>query len=52
LFDTWKMSVKVGVESYWPRPQVLGYSYNYDYTEKLEQRGLTAIPFIEVKGDL
>jgi hypothetical protein len=52
LFDTWKMAFKFGMESYWPKAQVLGIGYNYDYTKEQEQMGLSAIPFIEVRGEL
>lgn len=52
LFNTWKMAIKGGMEAYWPKPQVMGMSYNYDYSKEEEQRGLTAIPFFEVRGEL
>ena len=52
LFDTWKMALKFGMESYWPKTQVFGIGYNYDYSKEEEQKGLTAIPFLEVRGEL
>jgi hypothetical protein len=52
LFDTWKMALKFGMESYWPKPQVSGIGYNYDYSKEQEEKGLTAIPFLEVRGEL
>jgi hypothetical protein len=52
LFDTWKMALKFGMESYWPKAQVSGIGYNYDYSKEQEQKGLTAIPFLEVRGEL
>jgi hypothetical protein len=52
LFDTWKMLLKFGMESYWPKTQVLGVGNNYDYTKETPQNGLTAIPFLEVRGEL
>ena len=52
LFDTWKMALKFGMEAYWPKPQVYGIGYNYDYSKEEEQKGLTAIPFLEVRGEL
>jgi len=52
LFDTWKMALKFGMESYWPKPQIAGVGYNYDYSEEEESKGLTAIPFLELRGEL
>lgn len=52
LYDTWKMALKFGMESYWPKAQVVGVSHNYDYSKEESQQGLTAIPFIELTGEL
>jgi hypothetical protein len=52
LMDTWKLGLKFGMESYWPKKQVLGVGYNYDYSEKQMQHGLTAIPFLELQGEI
>jgi hypothetical protein len=52
LFDTWKLAFKFGMESYWPEEQVLGMGNNYDFSKEQPQNGLTAIPFIEVRGEL
>jgi hypothetical protein len=51
LFDTWKMTVKYGLESYSPGPQVVGVSYNYDYSKKSYQKFIGTIPFLEVRGE-
>ncbi len=52
LFDTWKMALKFGFESYWPTTQVVGVDYNYDYSKKVDETSLTSIPFIELSGEL
>ncbi len=52
LFDTWKMTLKFGLESYWPKPQVMGMGSNFDYTKEEKQYGLSAIPFLELRGEL
>ena len=51
LFNTWKLQIKGGIESYWPQDQVLGISYNYDYSEEVEQSSVGSIPFLEVTGE-
>ena len=50
LFEGWKFAFKFGVESFWFKDQVLGVSYNYDYTEKRYFTGILGIPFIEFLG--
>jgi hypothetical protein len=52
LFDSWKLDQRLGVESYWFKPQVQGEFYNYDYSKKQQFTALRAIPFIEVRGEL
>jgi len=52
LFDTWKMALKFGLESYWPKAQVLGKTYNYDFSKERNQTGLSSIPFLELRGEL
>lgn len=51
LYDTWKLNLRFGMESYWPKPQVIGMSYNYDYSKSSEQKGLSNIPFLELRGE-
>ena len=52
LFDTWKLTARVGVESYWFGPQVTGMTSNYDYTKDQPQTSFNTIPFMELKGVL
>jgi len=51
LYNTWKMALKAGLESYWYEPQVIGRQNNYDYSKESNQTGLPAIPFIELRGE-
>lgn len=52
LYDTWKLVSRLGVESWWFKPQVQGEFYNYDYSKKQSFTGIRAIPFVEVRGEL
>ncbi|MBP6217647.1 MAG: TonB-dependent receptor plug domain-containing protein [Oligoflexales bacterium] len=51
LYDRWKMMMKFGMESFWPKPQVTGVNYNYDYSKEQEEKALTNIPFFELRGE-
>ncbi len=51
LFNAWKLNLRFGLESYWPKPQVLGTTYNYDYSKSEQQKGLSNIPFLELRGE-
>ena len=51
LYDTWKLSVKGGMEQYWFRPQTAMVRYSYDYTEQVPITTLTSIPFLEARGE-
>lgn len=50
LYDRWILKYRLGIESYWPKPQVVGVQNNYDFSDKEFQTGI-AIPFVEVKGE-
>ena len=52
LYDTWKLVLRFGLEQYWYKPQVDSVSYNYNYTKTQNVNSLTAIPFLELKGEL
>ena len=52
LFRYWKLNMRFGVESFWLQPPVLDIIYNYDYTKTSEQKGLSSIPFFELRGEL
>ncbi len=52
LYDTWKLKLRAGLESYWPQKQTIGISNNYDFSKEEPNRGIPAIPFIEVRGEL
>lgn len=52
LYDTWKMSLRFGLEFLAIEPQAQGVQYNYDYSEKEYFRGVPPIPYIEVRAVL
>jgi hypothetical protein len=49
LGDTWKMSFKFGLETYWPTKQIVDQYDNYDYSKKEYITGVP-IPFLELRG--
>lgn len=51
LFDNWKLNLRFGLESFWPKPQIVGISYNYDYSKSNNETGLSSIPFLELRGE-
>ena len=51
LYNTWKLTLRFGMESFWPSQQVLGIAYNYDYTQPQPQTGISNIPFLELRGE-
>jgi hypothetical protein len=52
LFDTWKMSLRFGIEYLAIEKQATSVQYNYDYSKEEYFRGLPPIPYIEVRGVL
>lgn len=52
LKDTWKLSLKVGIESFWYKDQVMGSRYNYDYSQRENVTGIPFIPYIELRAIL
>ena len=52
LFDTWKMSLRFGIEYLAIEKQATNVQYNYDYSKEEYFRGLPPIPYIEVRGVL
>ncbi len=51
LFNTWKLNLRFGMESYWVTPQVLDINYNYDFTKTSQETSLSNIPFLELRGE-
>ncbi|MEZ4741790.1 MAG: TonB-dependent receptor [Bdellovibrionota bacterium] len=50
LFNSWKMSLKFGVESYSFEKPIQGMGYNFDYSEEEPQEGVPFnIPFFRIK---
>lgn len=49
LYNTWKLSLKFGLETYWPTDQVLKVQNNYDFSKQEYLNGFT-VPFLELKG--
>lgn len=52
LFDAWKMTLRFGIEYLALKPQAVGVTDNYDYSESEYFRGIPPIPYIEVRGVL
>jgi hypothetical protein len=49
-FDAWRLSVFLDVTNAYARPQVLGYLYNFDYTERERLTDLPILPALGVRG--
>jgi hypothetical protein len=49
-FETWKLSAYVDVTNVYAHARVLGYSYNYDYSERTAIEDLPIVPAIGVRG--
>ncbi|MBF0443177.1 MAG: hypothetical protein HQK54_14810 [Oligoflexales bacterium] len=52
LFDTWKMSVRLGVDSWWMEPQTDSMTASYDYMTDQPRKSFSTVPFVELKGVL
>lgn len=50
LMDTWKLSLKFGMESFWFKPMVTGKRASYDRSKDTDQTGVSNIPFLELTG--
>ena len=48
--QTWKLSAYVDVTNVYAHARVLGYSYNYDYSERTPIEDLPIVPAIGVRG--
>jgi hypothetical protein len=51
LFDTWKSTIRWGVEYFWFKRQAYGVRNNYDYTKEEYFKGIPPIPYLEVRGE-
>jgi hypothetical protein len=49
-FDSWELSAYLDVTNVYANARVLGYQYNYDYTEREEITELPVVPAIGVRG--
>jgi len=49
-FQTWKLSAYLDVTNVYAHARVLGYSYNYDYSERSAIKDLPILPAIGVRG--
>ncbi len=52
LFDTWKINLRYGIESFWFKRPIFGVRNNYDFTKETYTEGLFPIPYIEVRGEI
>ena len=51
LFDTWKSTIRWGVEYFWYKRQAYGARNNYDYSKEEYFTGVPPIPYFEVRGE-
>ncbi len=51
-FSTWKLSAYLDITNVYAHARVLGYSYNYDYTERTAFQDLPFIPAFGLRGEL
>jgi hypothetical protein len=51
LFDSWKSTVRWGIEYFWFTRQAYGAEPNYDYTKETYFKGVPPIPYLEVRGE-
>lgn len=51
LADTWKLTLRFGIEYLALQRQVQSMQYSYDYSEKEPFRGLPPIPYLEMRGE-
>ena len=51
LYDTWKSTLRWGVEYFWFKRQTYGASPNYDYSKEEYFKGVPPIPYLEVRGE-
>lgn len=52
LFDTWRMTVRGGVGSYWSEGEVESLSSSYNGDQDVAKRSQSTIPFIEIGGTI
>ncbi len=50
LMDTWKISLRAGVETFWFEPIVSSMRANYELTKDNAVTSLSNIPFLEIQG--
>ncbi|MCA9675661.1 MAG: TonB-dependent receptor [Kofleriaceae bacterium] len=51
-FDTWSLSAYLDVTNVYYHARTLGYSYNYDYTERTAISDLPIVPALGVRGEM
>lgn len=49
-FDSWKLSVYLDVTNVYANPRTLGFSYNFDYSEREAIKELPVFPALGVRG--
>jgi hypothetical protein len=49
-FRTWNLAAYLDVTNVYAHAQVLGYNYNYDYTQRTSTKSLPILPAIGVRG--
>lgn len=51
-FDTWRLSAYLDVTNVYANARVIGYTYNYDFTERQPIEDLPIVPAIGVRGEI
>lgn len=51
LFDTWKSTIRWGIEYFWFKRQAYGVRNNYDFTKEEYFKGIPPIPYLEIRGE-
>jgi hypothetical protein len=51
LFDTWKSTIRWGLEYFWFKRQAYGVRNNYDFTKEEYFKGIPPIPYLELRGE-
>lgn len=51
IYDRWMLTAYLDVQNIYNSPNVTGYQYNYDSSERRPRQGLPILPVIGVKGE-
>ncbi len=51
VFENWMLTAYMDVQNLYNSPNVTGYAYNYDSSQKRPRQGLPLLPIIGIKGE-